>query len=317
MSSRLRTDRVRAVATLVLAGLTWHTSAAADQGATEAEQLFYEARKQLDAQEYDEACEKLERSQKLDPGLGTLALLAYCHEMQGRTATAYAEYSQALRLAEEQGDGKRQHLIEKQRDRLKPRLSTLRVLVPKVPNGLEVYRAGKRLERSEWGSEVVVDPGTLEIEARAPGYQPWVANVSVGGDGARVDVSVPPLVRVASPAEPAGPRFDAPVLIAFGVGVVGVGAGAYFGLSAKSSNDDSEAHCDAESRCDREGFDLRKDAQSSARAANIAFGIGAAGIATGVVLLLVRGDGKTAAPETALRVRPAPNGAWAALEHAF
>jgi hypothetical protein len=303
-----------------LAALLIASLAPAQAGSSEAEKLFYDGRKLLESQEYDDACEKLEQSQKLDPGLGTLALLAYCHEMQGRTATAYAEYSEAVGWAEREGDAERQRAIEQQRDRLKARLSTLRVLVPQPVEGLEVHRAGQKVPREQWGVPVPIDPGTVVVEASAPGYRSWTGNVSVGSEGERADVSVPELVpeEETSEATKPGLKLDPPVLIAFGVGAVGLGVGTFFGLRAKSLKDDSDdAGCDSSSVCTQEGYDLRNDARSSARVANIAFGIGLAGAAAGVVLLLTRKDAEKPAPAAALRIVPSPRGAWASLEHRF
>ena len=53
-------------------------------------------------------------------------------------------------------------------------------------------------------------------------------------------------------------------LIVGGVGIVGVGVGAFFGLKAKSSLDDSNAdnHCRDSNRCDAIGVQARSDAAS-------------------------------------------------------
>jgi hypothetical protein len=305
-------------ARVLLATLFIAAHAAGQAASSQAEQLFYDAKGLLESQHYDEACEKLERSQALNPGLGTLALLAYCHEMQGRTATAYAEYNQAVRWAERQGDAERQRVIERQRDRLKPRLSMLRLIVPQPVPGLELERAGEKLEQQEWGLPIPIDPGTVTVRAQAPGYETWTANVQVGSEGARVDVNVPPLARV-DEVQPVVPsRLDTPVLVAFGVGAAGLGVGTYFGLRASSLKQDSDdAGCNADSVCNREGYDLRNDARGSARIANIAFGIGLAGVATGVVLMLTRSGSEKPAPSASLRVAPSARGGWASFQHSF
>src|SRR4051812_8772615 len=64
-----------------------------------AEALFREGKHLLSAGKLDEACPKLEESQRLDPKPGTLINLAYCHERQGRAATAWGEYAEGGPLA--------------------------------------------------------------------------------------------------------------------------------------------------------------------------------------------------------------------------
>jgi hypothetical protein len=286
--------------------------ARAGEPASAADRLFEEGRALLDSEDYDVACERLAKSQKLDPALGTLALLAYCHEMLGRTATAYSEYRQALRMAKSVGDSEREQALRTQLDRLEPRLSRLRIHVPHRAPGIVVLRDGKDLDPSDWGAALAVDPGTIEVEARAPGHESWTADVKVGGDGARVELHVPELERSTSEGDSS---VDVPVIIAFGVGVVGVGVGSYFGLRTKALDDDAAPHCSG--GCDDEGFALREDARDHAVMSNVAFAVGAAGIGVGIVLLLTKDDEKESTSASALRLTPLADGGWASLEHRF
>src|ERR1700753_2771982 len=78
------------VATLFHEG---HALAQSDPGTARA--LFAEGRKLMAAKKYDEACPKLEESQRLDPGIGTMYNLADCWEHVGRTASAWAMFLDA------------------------------------------------------------------------------------------------------------------------------------------------------------------------------------------------------------------------------
>jgi hypothetical protein len=81
-----------------------------------------------------------------------------------------------------------------------------------------------------------------------------------------------------------------------GLALVGLGAG--FGLSAKSSLDDSNAenHCRADNKCDAIGVAARDDAKSAALVSTIGFIAGGAALIGGTVLYFTapRRDAKPA-----------------------
>src|SRR5262249_14666153 len=71
------------------------------------------------------------------------------------------------------------------------------------------------------------------------------------------------------------------------VGILGIGAGSYFGLRAKSKNRESLDHCPQSPSCkDQLGADLSDQANQAAILSNIAFGVGGTALVTGTVLFL-------------------------------
>jgi len=91
--------------------------------------LFNEGRALMNQGRWSEACVKFSESQRLDPGGGTLLNLALCHEMEGKLATAWAEFNEALAIAERQSRSDRVVFARSHIDKLEPRLSHVVVIV--------------------------------------------------------------------------------------------------------------------------------------------------------------------------------------------
>lgn len=291
-----------------------HASAAGKSWSSQpaAEALFNQGRELMAAGKFSEACSKFEASQQLDPGLGTMLNLADCYEKTGRTASAWAEYRDAIPLARAAGSKVRLDLATERAQALQERLSTLtiRAMSGEDDNAhLEIRRDGVAVQPAELGAPIPVDPGEHVIEAVAPGKQPWSSKVQVNGDAAKVSVEIPKLLATGSQAQPvstspasaATTAASPPVvadssgsgaqrrigLIVGGAGVVGIGLGAFFGLQASSKWSDAKGKCtDYPYGCSADAADLRSSARSRGTASTIAFVAGGALLATGLVLYL-------------------------------
>jgi hypothetical protein len=189
---------------------------------TVATQLFNEGRILLDQGRIAEACAKLEESQRIEPGGGTLLNVALCHERQGRTAAAWVEFTEAMGLARRDENALRVDFARSHLALLAPLLSRLAIQVPPgsdIPD-LEVKCDGSILARAAWGSPVPVDPVEHLVEAVAPGRLPWKQSILVGPNADSKTAVVPVLenapVRVESlspsPAasSPGGPVRELP-----------------------------------------------------------------------------------------------------------
>lgn len=282
-----------AVLGLVLSMVTDAEAAPTSQDRAVAEQLFRDAKRLAKGGDFDAACPKFAESQRLDPQLGTLLHLATCHEQQGLTATAWAEYSEAVDRATEQGEPKRARLARERADALEASLSRLRVKSLGAHDELEVVLDDVVLGPASLASSLPVDPGEHVIEARAPGHRPWQKTLSIPEGPAETEVVVPVLERSsdggddASLVAPTGTGDGQRLAgwIVGGVGVVGFAIMAGFGARAASQASSADDECEGRF-CSQSGLDGHAAARTSATVATVGFVLGVIGVGTGITLLL-------------------------------
>jgi hypothetical protein len=281
--------------------------------------LFDEGRKLKAEGKLAEACPKLEQSQRMDPGVGTLFHLSDCYERQGRTASAWVGFREVASEAKAAKREEQERVARERAAALEPKLTRLVIEVdPAAPPGIVVRRDGAPVAKELWGSKLPVDPGETRVEASAEGYEAFSSKSRVEGEGQVVTIRIPALTKragaqpplvapppatppPAAPVAPAAPPESEPAppgaaasgggsprgtigLVVAGVGVVGLGVGTFLGLGAKSTFDDSDPHCDDAGKCDQTGVDLRSDAVDQGNLATIVFIGGGVLAATGVVL---------------------------------
>jgi hypothetical protein len=297
--------RVQSGIAVSLAFFCWSGPAPAEPTAEDkalATQLFKDGRRLVDDGHVSEGCRKLEESQRLDPGGGTLLNLALCHEKEGRTATAWAEFTEALGIARRDLRAQRIEMALTHIASLEPRLSHLVIQVSPSTDlpDLEITRDGSRLQRAAWGTAMPVDPGDHVIAASAPGKLAWKHIVTVPPDSASAVVAVPPLSDAPAPASPAlvppsavtsraqSAGSSAPVWVAMAFGAAGLGAGTYFGLSAISKQKTANRTC-SDTQCDDAGATANDEAIRYANFATVGFVVGAVGVGLGTFLLLTGG----------------------------
>jgi hypothetical protein len=321
------------VVALSLAPRAQADPSAEDRAAADA--LFREGRALVKQSKYAEACPKLAASQTLDPIAGTLLALGDCYELNGQTASAWATFNDAEAMARKASDRPRAKEATRRAGLLEPQLSKLVVeMAPELRvEGLSVQRNGKPLDAALLGSAIPVDPGEHTIVVAAPGKKTWSAKVRVEPKSGQSTVRVPALEDTPAPQAPVVPapqpvaRPAAPAdtdaepeasswsgqrtvgLLLGGVGLVGVAVGSVFGIQtlSKISEARNPHGCtdDDPPRCDAEGVKLHKDANTTANISNVAFAVGGAALASGVVVFLTAPSSK-AAPPLALQVRLGP-----------
>ena len=297
---------------------------AAAEGARSADALFTEGAALLKAGKLEEACSKLAESQSVEPAIGTLGLLAYCHEQSGKLATAMREYGEVAELARLASQAERERVARERAAALGPRVTRLSVALSEPADELEVYLDTRRLDAKELEAAMPVDAGSLELRVSGKGFETWQQALTIPADGSTLRVIVPRLTRTPSPAPQVTPA-PAPAprpehglrrpaaWASFGVGAVGFAVGGYFGLSAIAARSDAKPHC-AGNRCDQVGVDARERAIDRARFSTIGFAVGAVGAATGAILLFTD---RSEQPRQRASVTPLAGGAALNWERRF
>jgi hypothetical protein len=275
---------------LVIAALWLCPALAAAQNASDtkaaANALFDEGKRLIAAGDVDHACAKFEASTQLVDQLGVRLNLADCHERQGRTATAWAEFSEAASQADKRGDARAAYARQRA-EALEPRLTKLviSVLPANRPPGLVVRRDNVVVPSEAFGTPLPVDPGSHTIRASVGG-RIWLDRIEARKPGEVITVEVPrslaARILIVEPTPPTGRH-----LLGLGVGAGGivlVGAAVGLGLEARSTWASVGAHCDATHLCDAEGVSINHRARLFGNAATIVGGVGLAALIAGTVL---------------------------------
>jgi hypothetical protein len=173
---------------------------------------------------------------------------------------------------------------------------------------LAVTVNGRAVNAADLGRGQNVNPGTYHIVVMLGGEQRASADVTlVPGQSRRVELNVattPEHQRVAADGTAAvsldsgpGRRIPALAYVAGGVGIVGVTTGVITGLLANDHYADAEELCESR-RCQAgtSGPDAVDAFRTWRLVSSVSYGVGAAGIAAGVVLWLTASDDSDSGP---------------------
>ena len=293
-----------------------HAEPSADEKAL-ASMLFQEGRSLMAAGRIAEACQKLEESQRLDPGGGTLLNLALCHEQEGRLARSWSEFKEAAIVARRNSRQDREIEAASHISALEPRLSRLTIVVPAGTQveGLVIERDGHEVGPGAWSTAIPVDGGVHVVRATALGRDPFTTTIVMGKEGDEQTVEIPvlatPVVVVTPPRVPPPSVGAAPTLPTFtparlrwmgigtaGVGVVLLGTAGYALASALSAKSASNSNCFVDG-CNATGIQQRSDAVSRGNLATLLGVSGAVLVGAGATLLYLAHRSSTTASATA------------------
>ena len=263
---------------------------------------------------WQEAIDLFGRAESIVHAAPHLLYMARAHERLGRLVAARELYLKIVR--EELPPDAPPAFVAAQEDArtelaaVEPRLASVTIDVSGPGDeSATVLADGKPVPKALVGVARPIDPGEHVFEATTPGGQAEpvrvvipegmnqvVRLVLVGGQatpGAQPQPTPEPVVSV-PPAQPEEARPNIPMYAAFGVGAVGLIAGTVFVInrsSKQSDADDRYAACARTLDCGPSDIDEIKSLDSSAATAGtlavVGYLIGAAGIGTGVTLLLM------------------------------
>lgn len=150
-------------AVTVAGGVLLTRSAAADVGS--ADKLFAEGKALMSEGKFTEACAKYEASYEADAALGSLLNLADCLERDGRLASAYGRWGDAMTFATRKNDSRASYAKDRRED-LKPKLSFVTLqIVGTLPPELVIYKGeAKFTSAGVSGTALPTDPGTTVIQ---------------------------------------------------------------------------------------------------------------------------------------------------------
>jgi hypothetical protein len=196
--------RAKWSASAIVVALLAATPAGAQDERTIAEALFREGQRLLVEGRVAEACRKLAESQEVDPALGTLLNLATCHEREGKTASAWTEFSAALAEAARRKDS-REDFARQRLAALESKLHYVVIDLTGPTPGTKVLLDGKVVGASIAGTPTPLDPGEHSVQVHAPGKQEWSTHVVASAEPGVEHVSVPELSDSPRDREPLAP----------------------------------------------------------------------------------------------------------------
>lgn len=226
--------------------------------------------------------------------------LGQAEEQLGQVASALGDYVRALEGARAAGESDVVAAAEQARAAVEARVPHVRVVV----SGPGAGAASATLDGKPavLGAAIALDPGTHALVVSAPGAREVTTSVAIGerqqldvpvrleaaapvaapaGAGASVGASPP------APAASGGSSWRTVSLVVAGVGVVGLGVGAGFGVESMSKHSDAQKACPGATCADASGAGLWRDAVSAGNVSTAAFVVGGVLLAGGAVFWLV------------------------------
>jgi hypothetical protein len=141
-----------------------------------ARDLFAQASKDEERQDWAGALEKLKRVASIKTTPGVRSHIAACEEKLGQLVLALADYTAAESLAKQQNNGEVLAAIADPMAKLKARIPTMTI---NAPADATVMLDERRLAPGVLGVPMPIDPGTHRVDAKSAGKPPYGATIRI------------------------------------------------------------------------------------------------------------------------------------------
>ncbi len=292
--------RFSSPAIFLLAGAAW----AQDGGSAikdASDIVFNEGVELASKKEYAKAAERFRKAIALRDTLGARIELAKCYDELGKVASALEQWRYVQTEAAKEPDNpkaqRRKKLASEAIPALEPRLSTIVLEVPESlgkMTGFLIKLDKEPVAAVHWGQTIPADVGDHALEVMALDQVPWRKTLRVNAEKETVRIRIDPPWTTMTESNGGGSwdhTSSSGLRIAGGIGIglglAGLGIGGLFGgLAIARNNASNDGHCDAQDRCNRTGYDLRKEALSFSTVSTAAAIAGGVVLTAGVVVLV-------------------------------
>ena len=290
----------------------------------------------LEQERFAEALDEFLAAYRSHANYKVLYNIGHAYVRLGRSVEAIATFRRYL--DEGGSDLPEMYRVDVQADIEKEMTRVAEITLVVIPDGSTVFVDGREQGPSPRSAPLRVDAGEHTITASREGYITNHVSVKVEGqervalDLVLTPVSLPPSApapataetRAAGPAglgprpsrqdEPSATPYRQWALAAGAVGVAGVAVGAVAGAVVLDKKATIDAQC-VDVNCSPEGLHAADAAQVAGLVSSIGFGVGAAGLVAGGILLLISPRTTSRDGHTALAVsaRPQLGGAQVGL----
>jgi hypothetical protein len=265
----------------------------------------------------------------------TWLYVARCERELGHLAAAYVDYQRAVSAAEE-GPDRRYATVwttaTKEASAVERKLGYITVVAPNLPEGATITVNGSPLAAAAIGVKGPVEPGPIDVLAKATGYTTVHKNTDVNaGESVEVQIKLEKAAPEAttetttdtntSTSETSreqgttGPNHlvrDAGFVVG-GIGLGSFAVCAAFGALTLARFNQLQSQCDG--HCSPSYIGQINQGETFQAAANVAFFVGSAAVVAGTIMVIVGWSGKPAAAVQSAwsgGVTPMPGGGWVA-----